>query len=298
VKFILRFIDWVLNTSLFTAACAVGLSIATGRLVGGSVPAGQGQPEWLKSFLAASSLRELIPENLHLFIFGSTLLVYNTPRLIRKPYGRARLPAQNRYWYMAIFIAGLLMVLATIGGLPVSILYTGAGLSIFAFAYFLPLLPFGGGKRLRDFGWLKILVLAGVWTTATAVLPILYLKKNLLDYPFEILLRFFFIFALCVVFDIRDMQADMRNNIITLPHRLGIKTSYSLIDTSLLLFVFLSVMQYLRYPVAERLAGALITAIITRLIVDYLKKHPSDRAYNGLADGVMLVYAMLVIYWP
>jgi len=170
-------------------------------------------------------------------------------------------------------------------------------LGSFAFAYSFPLLPFKDKKRLRDFGWLKILVLAGVWTISTSVLPILASGGNITEYPFEIMVRFAFIFTLCIVFDIRDMQADLQNNIYTLPHKVGIRNSYRLIKFTLLLFVILSIAQYLHYPFEKRLAGALATAIITWIVVVYLRKHPSERAYLGLADGVMLVYAALILIY-
>ena len=169
-------------------------------------------------------------------------------------------------------------------------------LGTLTFAYSWPLLPLKNRKRIRDFGWLKIIVLASVWTIATSILPILTESKNIMDYPFEVLVRFAFIFTLCVVFDIRDMQKDLQNNIYTLPHKVGIRNSYLLINITLTLFAVLSIIQYFRYPsLGDRLAGALLTAIITWTVVLYLRKHPSERGYLGLADGVMLVYALLVL---
>lgn len=173
-------------------------------------------------------------------------------------------------------------------------LIANAVLGVFAFAYFLPLLPFKNKRRLRDIGWLKIAVLAGVWTTATAILPILFWQKNIYDYPFEILVRFVFIFTLCVIFDIRDARTDLRSRILTLPNTVGIKNSYRIINVTLVLFAMLSVLQYFRYPLAIRLTGALLTAVITWAVAAYLRNKPSDRAYLLLADGVMLLYAVLV----
>lgn len=180
--------------------------------------------------------------------------------------------------------------------MPWQMMVVSSALGVFAFAYFLPVLPFKNKKRLRDFGWLKITVLASVWTTATSVLPILYLQKNIGDYPFEILLRFVFIFTLCIVFDIRDMRKDLQNNIHTLPHTVGVANSYHLINFTLTLFALLSIVQYIRYPHPGKLVGAMLTALITWLVVRYLRRRPSDRAYLGMADGVMLVYALLVLY--
>ena len=179
--------------------------------------------------------------------------------------------------------------------MPLQMIIAGSILGVVTFAYFLPILPFRNKKRLRDFGWLKITVLAGVWTIATSVLPMVYWQKNIDHYPFEILIRLLFIFTLCVIFDIRDMQTDQENNINTLPQKVGIKNSYRLINITLTLFVVLSIMQYYRFHEMERLVSAMLTAIITRIVVTYLQKWPSDRAYLILADGVMLLYAVLVL---
>jgi len=268
-------VDFFLYTSLFTACCATGLCMATERLITGIAPQ--------------------LDNHLHILVFGSTLLVYNTPRVILKSAGNRLNMLLYRAWYFFFFFTGLVLTAVGLYRLPLALQLSSIGLGIFAFAYFLPLLPFGDKKHLRDFGWVKISVLAGVWTMATSVLPILYWDKNISNYPFEILMRLVFIFTLCVIFDIRDMQADEVNNITTLPHKVGIKNSYILINVTLALLIVLSIIQYARYQVFERFVGALITVIITWLVVRYLKQYPSERAYMLLADGVMLVYAILVL---
>jgi 4-hydroxybenzoate polyprenyltransferase len=271
VKLINRFIDLILYTSLFTACCATGLCMVTEKLINTASP-------------------QLV-SHLHILVFGSSLVVYNTAHIIRWQRNVAGL----RPWYFLFFGAGAAMVITSLFWLPMQILVACIILAAFTFAYSWPLLPFKNKKRLREYGWLKIAVLAGVWTIVTSILPVLYYAKNISDYPYEILLRFVFIFTLCIVFDIRDMKTDLEHNIYTLPHKVGLKNSYRLIDITLLLFSVLSVLQYFRYPDAGRLAGALLTAIVAKLVVIYLGKHHSNRAYLGLADGVMMVYALLVL---
>jgi len=271
---LLRITDWVLYTSLFTTCCALGLCMATERLINGISPA--------------------ICSNLHALVFGSTLVVYNMPRIARRPLGRDWV-LRYRPWHFILFFTGILLTATGLYTMPWQMVICSSILGFLAFAYSLPLLPFKDKKRLRDFGWLKITVLAGVWTIATSVLPILYWHKSISDYPIEVLLRLLFIFTLCIIFDIRDMQADERDNIKTLPQKVGIINSYRLINTTLILFIIFSIVQYIHFHEPERLVGALLTAIITRAVVFYLKKNPSDRGYNILADGVMLLYACLIL---
>lgn len=248
--------------------------------------------------LVTASLPPLLTP-LHSLVFGGSLLVYNTHRILlrRFPSGNNSVAKKSRFrtWYFIFFGVGLALVVGSLKWLSWRLLVVCALPGIFAFMYSLPLLPLKSKKRLRDYGWLKILVLSGVWTIVTSVIPILYLGKNIGDYPFEIAVRLAFIFTLCIVFDIRDVQKDIENKIYTLPNKVGLKNSYLLINVMLILFAALSVIQYIRYHDAGRVAGALLTAVITRLVVNYLRKYPSDRAYLGLGDGVMLVYALLVM---
>lgn len=238
-----------------------------------------------------------VVNHLHILVFGSTLVVYNMQHIIRWRRNNSGINKMFRPWYFLFFLAGVVMTVSSLFSLSKEILIACIILAMFSFAYSWPLLPFKNKKRLRDFGWLKILVLTGVWTIVTSILPILYLGKSISEYPFEVMLRLVFIFTLCVVFDIRDMKTDLENNIDTLPHKVGIKNSYRIIDLALLLFSILSLLQYLRYPVIERLLGALLTAILARIIIGYLKTHSSVRAYLALADGIMMLYALLVLLY-
>ncbi len=275
VKALSRFLDIVLYASLFTACCAMGLCMATERLIIGH------SPPFFNS--------------LHLLVFGSTLLIYNTPRIVRIPKAELSGDRPDPIWYYVFFFTGLVMALFALYSQRWQLQVASVFLSVFAFAYFLPVLPFKTRKRLRDFGWLKIIVLAGVWTMATSLLPMLYWQKNISDYPFEILVRLVFIFTLCVIFDIRDIRVDISNNISTLPNKVGLRNSYLLINVTLVLFVLLSIAQYIRYPLPGRLAGALLTAMATRFIVTYLRRYPTERAYFILADGVMVFYSFLLL---
>jgi 4-hydroxybenzoate polyprenyltransferase len=226
-------------------------------------------------------------------------MVYNVHYLIKKSVpnisDRFSWTLKYKNWHFLFFTLGVLMCGFSIFMLSWKILVACVVLGALSFAYSLPLLPFKDKKRLKDFGWVKILVLTSVWTIVTSVLPILYYDRLLLDYPYEIMLRFVFMFTLCVAFDIRDMQTDLEADIYTLPNIIGVKNSYRLMDVTLLLFAALSVIQYFKYPSTERLVGELLVTACTKWAIMYTKKHPSDRAYLALIDGMMLVYAALVL---
>jgi len=234
-----------------------------------------------------------LTDNLHLLVFGSTLVVYNLPRMLPRAYGSPRPRHPLRPWFFVLFACGIAIMIPGVLQLHRNILLTGAVLGIFAFSYFLPSLP--GRRRLRDYGLVKILVLTAVWTVATAILPMMYTGAAVTNYPFELLLRFVFVFALCVLFDIRDMELDSSRNIRTLPNRIGVKSAYILVHVSLLLFVVLSVLQHFRHPHPGRLLAAIVTAIVTALVAEYVRRHPGHKAFVAMTDGMMLFYAILVI---
>jgi 1,4-dihydroxy-2-naphthoate octaprenyltransferase len=272
VKLLTRFIDWLLLTRLFLACCAAGLCISSETLFNGAVP----------PFITP----------LHALVFGSALVVYNLPGLLKK-----RKPVQENknkahLWGPLFFTAGVAIIAVSAPWLDAKMLLWSGVLGLCSFAYSYPLLPFKNAKRLRDIGWLKILVLAGVWTISTAILPLLYWHKDISLFPFEIVQRFILIFVLCFVFDMRDLRIDEAEHINTLPAIVGERNCQRLINLSLSVFVAISLAQYFRYPLHGRLAAAFCTAIATKAIIDYLKKNPSERAYDGLVDGVMLLYAV------
>lgn len=280
VKWLWHFTEVVVSASLFTACCALGLCMATEQLI------------------APGSPRFITP--LHGMIVGSTLVVYNAPRLLPRPYGRPRTPHPFKKWYALFFCIGGLLAGASLLRLPVRIIALCAIMSLFAFAYFIPALP-GSRKRLRDFGLLKIVVLTSVWTAATAILPMMHLGADPIRYPFEIVMRFVFLFALCVLFDLQDVETDIGNNIATLPHRLGERGSYILVYISMGIFLLLSMAQLARHPeMPQRSLAALLTAAATAWVATYVRRRPTRVVFIALTDGMMLLYALLVslpLHW-
>jgi len=232
--------------------------------------------------------------NLHLLVFGSTLLVYNLHHAAKKQLAGIYMGLPKPV-YAAFAAAGAIMAGYGLWFLSWKMLAGCFVLGVLSFGYSFPIVPMLGGKKLREIGWLKITDLALVWTIVTAVLPVIYWNQSIKDFPFEILLRFAFIFTLCIIFDLRDVSIDQANSISTLPGRLGPRRSYRLIDISLMVFVVLSLVQYIRYGAMDRLAGAVVTALVTRTVAWYLSRERGIRSYILLADGVMLLYALTVL---
>lgn len=272
-------LDWLLYTSVFASLCAVALCLATERLILGYIPP------------PGSAL--------HLFIFGSAMVVYNVHHLVRKPAGSADtrsawLQVNNRRNALMAWL-GLLLSGAMSFYLPARVLLFCALLSVCSFAYSVPLLPFARKRRLKDFGWIKIWILSGVWTAVTAVLPMICWQQQMADFPVEIALRFVLMFILCLAFDIRDVQEDQEAGIFTLPAKIGLAATYRLIDIMILVFIGLCLLQYIRYGALVRFSGSVIAALLARIAIRYARRHPGNKVYLLYVDGVMLLYALLVL---
>src|SRR5687768_12487782 len=94
-----------------------------------------------------------------------------------------------------------------------------------AFAYVLPFMAHG--KRLRDVGWIKILLIGWSWGWLTAFIPAYYFGNIPLLISIVIAMeRMFFIIAITIPFEIRDINIDKSVGLITMPARFGMKETY------------------------------------------------------------------------
>jgi 4-hydroxybenzoate polyprenyltransferase len=275
VGHLIKLSDFLVNTSIFTAFCALGLCVATEKLIG--VPFA------------------ILHSSLHLAVIGGTLVVYNLPRLFPTTKPGSITAGSYRFWQHIFLAVGVLLTGYSLTGLSEPSIIAGSCAGILALGYTMPALRWQNKKRLRDYGILKILVLTGVWTVVTAIIPILEHGNTITKYPFEILMRFVFVFVLCILFDIRDIQKDVDNKLITLPTRIGIQKSYSLINLSLIVFLLLSIVQHYRFAVPGRLIAAIVTTVITYWVAKHLRYEGNKRLFVIITDGMMILYAVLVI---
>ena len=111
--------------------------------------------------------------------------------------------------------------------------YYGWLLPIKTLLYFAPfglltllyIVPFLGGfqKNLREVSYLKIFIVAGVWSGVTAVIPLLSGDYGVnQDLILIFMQRTLFVLALILPFEIRDMQLDFKD-ISTLPQKIGVQ---------------------------------------------------------------------------
>ena len=180
------------------------------------------------------------------FIYLATLFLYSFHRL----RGLRKIPEHewsDRHRWSAEHI-GLQRIIAAVsgfgaGGLFLSIflvnqpwlfVYLLAPAAIISIGYALPVLPWRGRwYRLRDVPRIKILLIAVVVTAITLYLPLSTNWWFSFDFyiglPYWVaytIQRVLFLLAITIPFDVRDLEADARAGLKTMPTVLGAKRAH------------------------------------------------------------------------
>ena len=168
-------------------------------------------------------------------------------------------------------------------------------MAFFSLGYVLPIL--GNGQRLRDIPYLKIFLIVLVWSVTTVGLPFLELNNNISTLPFLRLCmgRSCFIFALCIPFDIRDMDWDSRTNVKTIPLSIGVEKAK--ISAILALIISLSMCYLEKKIIMTNLTHdfkLIIVYTITAFIILKTHKNRSDYFFYIGVDGLILLQSLLL----
>ncbi|WP_210462137.1 UbiA family prenyltransferase [Rufibacter roseolus] len=273
-----KILDFILYSNIFVSLCAAALVWETYLLSG-------------------------IPISLRLsgMVFFATLFVYNADGLVPYKFNqnvplstRTKWVRKNRLELIFISVASALCVVYLYWTAIFELnfwfllhLFVVAGL------YSVPVVPEGEGYiPLRDIPFLKVFLIAYVWSAITVQLPLMEMGRDLFSGNSFILFlrRFLFLFSLTLVFDIRDVHKDKLTQTVTFPTRFGVQNTKRLALFMLLLFAVLvpaGTAPFMR--VALGLAG-----VGAGLVVWYAHEYRSQYYFMVLADGMMLVQFMLV----
>ncbi len=276
IAWIKKFVDFLLFTSIFVAGCAVAFCMETSIML--NVP--------FNNF------------SFYAFVFGATIVQYNLHYIVKKVAVKhsARLAwsQRNKNIHLLLLIAGCLLIIYSLFGFHLQHFIILCILGCISFLYSFPFIPFAQKKRIKDYGFLKIITLSLLWTLVTVWFPVSGHQYDGNLFVFIFLKRFVFMFILCLLFDMRDIEVDRSENITTFAVALGRKRSYVLSYLVLLLFVLLSVAQYIYLPQVQFLIPMLISSAVTLITVEVTKKSNSDYVYLAGIDGMMLLQAILI----
>lgn len=271
-----KLLEFILFSSIFIAACAVVFCIETNILLG--LP--------LNSF------------SFYCFVFGATLLQYNlhysTKKIAVKNSERLRWSHNNKKLHFFLLVVGGLLIFFSFFSFHLRHFIILACLAAISFLYSFPFLPFGKKKRIKDYGLLKIVTLALLWTLVTVWFPVSNMPADRMLFMFVFVERFIFMFVLCLLFDLRDIEIDRKEKINTLPVMLGRKKSYNLSYALLILFLAITLLQYFYLPQLSFFIAMVLSSLITFIMIERTKKTNTDFVYLAGIDGMMLLQAILV----
>jgi 4-hydroxybenzoate polyprenyltransferase len=168
-------------------------------------------------------------------------------------------------------------------------------------AYMMPFV--WNGRRLKGFRnmiFLKNIIISLIWSLATIVMPLANshgLAIHGTEIFFLLARQFFFIYALTVVYDLRDIRSDAVTGLQTLATRFGEKNVHHLALLSLLFFLLLIYFDPGTGPVAFlSLKSALtISALCTALIVIKTNTRSKPGYFTFIVDGAMMLRPLIVM---
>lgn len=274
---------YIINSKLFISLAAVSLTVATQVQLGG-VP--QIHPYLFIVFFAT-----FIEYNLTRFI---VLVLYKMPLIHSND---TWVNKQPKLFYTTLFIAIIGLVIAMCKAKQI-VLLSLVPITIITILYTLPFLRLKRlSLNLRKVPFLKIFLIMLVWSFSTVMLPILQLE-NMINWKSTALLlleRLFFIGALAILFDLRDVVADNKIGLKTIPSILGTKKSIAVSNVLMVLFLIIS---FYYYQINDRLflmPPAILTYLLMLILINYSVLKSSRIYHSFFLDGAILLHGILIV---
>lgn len=258
----------------FIACCAGGLSIATAIEVG--LPL-----HW----------------SLPLAIMGATLVHYNIHYLYQvnsqSKAIRMRWSSDHRMYMIAYACLGLLAMIPLLLRSQWSDLRLWVPVILLGLTYSFPLMPFRL-KRWKDHGDLKWIFLSVSWALVTALVPLWYMGVPMVDFGGIVGLRLVLLLCLCLLFDMRDLEADRHYGVYTWPVKLGWRRAQWGCYGLAVAYAILAWLQWMLGGALAIFGAHLCTACILTLVIYGARPNRSDMYYLVWVDGVMLVHFLVL----
>jgi 4-hydroxybenzoate polyprenyltransferase len=237
-----------------------------------------------------------IPVYLILFIFCSTIFVYNVYIL---NYTSRSKDSNREVWIAKNINSIKIIVLAAFLGLVFNSFFLSLSQLIFlvhlAALSLLYVIPIEIGRyrfSLREFSILKIFILSYVWASVTVLLPAMGIENyTKISVSIVFVERFMFILALAIPFDIRDFWVDKQNRIKTLPVLMGISGAKQLSISLIMSYVLISFVIHQETYIS---ISRLISGILAVYLINKTREGKSETFYMFYIDGIMVVHFLIL----
>ncbi|MEO7309558.1 MAG: UbiA family prenyltransferase [Chitinophagaceae bacterium] len=186
---------------------------------------------------------------------------------------------------ISFFIAGFILIA------PLGIIGLFAG----AYSFFL-LRPRHNGIFKYN-GLFKILTLTVSWAGVTGVLPVVAAGQNLStpSFLFHFSMRWLMMLAICLPFDVRDIDRDRQNGTVTIPAIIGKKNAFAVCYVSIVLNMLLVALSvgwgWNNWSIAFTNGLANIVMIGS---IWYSSRHLDQEFSWFLLDGNFVIHALMV----
>lgn len=271
-------IDFILYSNIFIGVCAVALTLTNELTVDG----------------------EIRFDDSCWFIFASTVFTYS---YLKAGSGKNIFGTGHRDWAARnnqlsrnILLLSLIATACFFWLLPYETKLIVAGLAVFTAFYGFFDIPFIKPKRkLRDFGILKTLFVALVWSVTTVIVPLHgnHLAPDMM--VFLLLRRFLFIVALTLVFEIKDLGSDLKSGIKTVPMLAGVANTKLLAQFILLALIVINVVQYFFFDVSMvNMLAVNLSLLVSVFSIQPLKEETPEIWYYLVIDGMMILQFVFV----
>jgi hypothetical protein len=261
--------------NLFISLCAIGMIFTTFLM--------NDVPIRITPFTLFLTSATYVLYNFHLF---SSRFNYKGLKEFKASFTKILIhPAEKILFLIAFFT-----LLVSFFFLHADIYFFLLPLAIFTISYTIPIIRYQKRKiRLVQIPMLKTPAIAIVWGITTTVFPLL--EQNVSVFSSFVILqmisRSLFVFALCIPFEIRDVESDLSKNIHTMPVKYGVNKSR--IIGVILVFIEI-LLHHMMSPLSPQAIFSLdLSSIVAMIWIITIGRQKGIYYYRLLVDGTMLV---------
>ncbi len=264
-----KVLDFIVYSNLFISVCCAALTLQTAYI-----------------FLET----EILIHEYVLINFIATFCLYNLQRLY---YSSKQEGDVKYFWYARnrkfIFTLIVLLLLVSFNFLLDFFIKNKSHLIVYSLLASLSLLYFLPPLQLKKYGILKPFLIGFVFVVIAILIPLNFIvTQQILLYTLG---QFFFISALCILFDIRDVVTDKEKNINTFPVLIGLKNSKIIILILCSCYLILNDVLWIHKFILSTHIIFCISCIVT--IISNPKKN--NYFYLIVVDGLLLLQAVIIV---
>lgn len=234
------------------------------------------------------------------FNFAAAFFLYNLQRIYQSSYPttdpRLLWYRKNKKW---IFTLAILFSLVFFDAAWMAFIAYKQGIFVYCICALLSIFYFIPPLNLRKIPFLKQFYIAFIWVVVCVIIPLLFEEEHYTgltyfnkDSILYIVSQFCFIAALCIPFDIRDVDKDKEEGTRSVPVLIGIKNAKLFAIALLLIYFILTFFIEVKSLVGVR---GIVFAVASLVVwFSEIKRHRYYFIY--LTEGIIILQTVLLYY--